>query len=329
VIDILVPRQKGGVHAFGSVLCEALGRSTARLVPLNRESLSAWRPGPSDVVYLQYSGYGYAKRGAPLWLVTALKSRRGKVRKIGVYFHELFATGQPWRSSFWLSPLQRHICRTLANLSDFWITNRQASALWLKERTAQRPHAVLPVFSCVGEAGGSSEPRKPRIAIFGGPGLRQATYRAVGERLFTWAERTSVEVHDIGPLLQDSYVRASLRLHGVIEHGYLGELAVRDLLRTAMFGLLAYPVGYAAKSSVLAAYCAHGMCPVIVSGSQEQADGLVAHANYLPELPAAISAVQVARIGEAAEEWYAGHRLDVHVRTLSTLSSHAATVDEC
>ena len=329
MIDLVVPLQDGGVHAFGSVLCGALGSGAARLVPLRSNSQEEWQPDAADAVFLQYSGYGYAKRGAPFWLISALKSRRAEVKKIGVYFHELYATGPPWTSSFWLSPLQRYICRALAELSDFWITNRQASAQWLKERTSRRPHAVLPVFSCVGEGIRVSDARRPRIVVFGGAGLRQGAYRAVGERLLPWARRMSLEVHDVGPALEDANMRTRLRTQGVVEHGYLGDEAVSEFMLGTMFGLLAYPIGYAAKSSVLAAYCAHGLCPVVISTSHEQADGLVADGNYLPGLPFEISTAQVQRIGRAANEWYAGHRVEVHARTLMRLAKHAQAIEEC
>src|SRR5688572_26176134 len=62
---------------------------------------------PADAtVLLHYEGYGYANRGCPVWLVKALEQWRmaNNRRKLVTMFHELYATGPPWTSSFWLSP---------------------------------------------------------------------------------------------------------------------------------------------------------------------------------------------------------------------------------
>src|SRR5262245_52331834 len=60
---------------------------------------------------LHYVGYGYADRGCPFWLVQGLEQwrRRGGGRRLVTMFHELYAFGPPWRSSFWTMPLQRSI----------------------------------------------------------------------------------------------------------------------------------------------------------------------------------------------------------------------------
>src|SRR5262249_55336746 len=59
-------------------------------------------------VVLHFSGYGYQKRGVPAWLVQGLQiwSRRAGRVPLLTIFHELYATGRPWQSAFWVSPLQ-------------------------------------------------------------------------------------------------------------------------------------------------------------------------------------------------------------------------------
>src|SRR5262249_35920219 len=75
-------------------------------------------------VILHFSGYGYHKRGVPFWLVQGLRiwSRSaGRVPLLAI-FHELYATGRPWHSAFWLCPLQKQIARNILNLSSAAIT---------------------------------------------------------------------------------------------------------------------------------------------------------------------------------------------------------------
>jgi len=234
---------------------------------------------------LHYSGYGYAKRGAPLWLLNKLQTDRPHIKNLGIFFHELYAYGPPWRSSFWLSPAQRHISRRLAEMSDFWITNREASALWLRRFAGDKPQAVLPVFSNVGEMPFYSPGRSPNIIVFGGAVLRQATYRATGESLFSWAHAQGITIHDIGPPIDDPATSASLRRTGVVLHGRLEPAEVSKQLSDALFGILAYPADSVAKSGVFAAYCAHGVCPILLSKRYEPGDGIIAGNHYVAGLP--------------------------------------------
>ena len=83
-----------------------------------QKSLSA--PDATTPVILHYVGYGYEKRGCPLWLIRGLESwkRNHRVHRLLVIFHELYAAGSPWQSSFWNSPVQRWITGRLARLAD-------------------------------------------------------------------------------------------------------------------------------------------------------------------------------------------------------------------
>src|SRR6202008_598407 len=78
------------------------------------------------VVVLQFSGYGFGRRGLCGWLLDELDQARtafrGTLRLVTV-FHELFAVGPPWRSAFWLAGLQARIAARLARSSDALWTN--------------------------------------------------------------------------------------------------------------------------------------------------------------------------------------------------------------
>jgi hypothetical protein len=317
MIQLLVPPSKsGGVYDFACKLQAAIGQDAVRLVHLSKQNAADWIVSPEDSVVLQLSIYGFQNRGVPLWLLHELERRRNSIKTFGVFFHELYAFGPPWSSSFWLSPVQRYIVRRLAEMSDFWMTSREGAAHWLRRYAGGKPYAVLPVFSTIGEPDSVDKIRQPKIILFGSAGLRQAAYQAAGDKLFQWAKRASLEIHDIGTPVADERLLEIIRTNGVAQHGRLDEEEVRRLMQDARFGLLAYSIEYVAKSSVFAAYCAHGICPVLFSKNHIKADGLVAGVHCLTGVPDASTIPDTASIGQAAWGWYKPHSLDRHAESL-------------
>jgi len=314
---IVPPATKGGVYDFTRRLQTAIGDDLACLMHLSDVHVADWKIAPDDRVVLQFSGYGFEKRGTPMWLLRALEKRNKDINSFGIFFHELYAFGPPWSSSFWLSPVQRYIARRLAELSDFWMTNREGSAVWLCRHAGDKPHRVLQVFSNVGEMAAYQRGRLPWVVVFGGAGLRQATYRRAGQVLFEWAAKTGLAIQDIGPCLPDGPLKAQLAAAGVTQHGPLPAEAVSVLLGQAMFGLVVYPVDYVAKSGVFAALCAHGVAPILLSDLYRPADGLVPGQHYLTGLAGALD--DASTIGEAAWTWYQGHTVADHAKALLTL----------
>jgi hypothetical protein len=81
--------------------------------------------GDSETVILNYVGYGYHQRGAPLWINRAIRSwKKGSAsRRLIVVFHELWASGPPWKSEFYLSFIQRRLVKELHRLCDAAVTS--------------------------------------------------------------------------------------------------------------------------------------------------------------------------------------------------------------
>lgn len=320
MIHLLLPNLKeGGVYDYASRLQEEIGMDDVCLVHLSKKSIVNWKISQDDSVILQMSGYGFDSRGAPLWLLHELERRRKLIKTLGIYFHELYAFGPPWSSSFWLNPVQRHITRRMAILSDFWMTSREGSAQWLRNVAGDKPHAVMPIFSNIGETEEVAQIRQPKIIVFGSAGLRQATYKAAGDNLFEWAKQASLEVHDIGAPVSDVRLLEVLNRNGVVQHGRLEVQAVRRVMQDARYGVLTYPVEYVAKSGVFAANCAHGICPVLISNGYAQVDGLEARVHYLPGVPDVELMAMAQDIGRKAWEWYQPHNVAKHVTILNSL----------
>lgn len=319
MLTIYAPEKNGGVTDYADNLQSLLSPERSEIKSLIRSTTL-----PSNNILLNYSGYGFEKRGAPLWLLKKIIEERKNSTIFGIYFHELYASGPITSSAFWLSPVQQHIARGLAKTSDFWITNLEGSAHWLRRFAGDKPHAVLPVFSNMGEMPTYVPERATKIIIFGSTALRSAAYRSAGSSLFLWAREQNFELHDIGPVINDPNLSNLLRKAGVIQHGRLESDEINNLLSDAMFGILAYSPNYAAKSSVLAAYCAHGVCPVLISEENHptggQLDGLISGVNYLAGIPIKPVHPDASKsIGSAAWQWYQPHRMMIHIETLERL----------
>jgi hypothetical protein len=319
-VQLVTPDVSGGVTDFTYTLGEALGED-CEVFRLSEENAAEWDTRGKAVV-IQFSGYGYQKRGTPLWLLKAVRSRRSEIPSLGIFFHELFApVTPPWRSSFYLAPVQRFICRELANLADFWMTNREHSAAWLREKGARTSGCVLPTFSSMGEAQRPLRERARTVAVFGGALLRQSAYSS-GAGILQWAREHGYVVQDIGPTIQHEQIQVMLREFGVVQLGRLGAAEVGAVLDRAQFGLLTYPLDYIAKSSVLGAYCAHAVCPIVIAPPTPASDGFMPgqtflHANDLIGSRELNPEMAARRIGEAAWAWYQPHRVEAHARQVA------------
>jgi hypothetical protein len=324
-ITLVVPPSSGGVRDYADIIASGLREMghTAGVFAWRKEDIGAidQQITLSDCIYVQYSGYGYAKRGAPLWMISALRRRRPRIKRLGVFFHELYASGPPWSSAFWLSPVQQQVAAELVKMADFWLTSREHAAQWLSPHSRGVPSAVLPVFSNVGELQAPCRKRRNKVVVFGGSSRREKTYAALNSKLFRWAEQNKLEIHDAGPALKNAALSAQLRDNNVTVHGKLEKEALTKLLSNSMFGVLAYPVEFAAKSGVFAAYAAHGLATILATSSQARSDGLTSHIEYLPAIDLDNSALLAANAtGAAALSWYKQHSIDVQVRQLFQLA---------
>ena len=265
-------------------------------------------------VLLHYVGYGYQKRGCPVWLVRGLESwkREDSSRHILVMFHELYAFGPPWRSSFWTSPLQRALVKSLALLSDHCVTNLNVSLQVLARMTA-RPESnfsVLPVFSNVGEPKLASNfsRRKPRMIVFGSAAWRRQAYHEHQAALEQACHALSMtEVVDIGPPC-GAIPKLSVRC--VPKGGLPPDQVSREML-DALAGFFSYPAACLGKSGVFAAYAAHGLVPMTYGANvADNRDGLRPNEHFLPVSASHQCDTQlIESIGRQVRRWYVRHKI--------------------
>jgi hypothetical protein len=313
----IIPPGTGGVRDYAAAVGGQLQTPLLELTPTTDTSALS-----GDFLLLHFSGYGFQKRGVPVWLVRKIRSLRTQFKAVGIVFHELFApAGSPLGSAFWLNSYQKRIAKQLLMLSDFWLTNREESGRWLQDQCqAAAPHRVLPVFSTVGEPLSIDADREPRLIVFGSSGVRENVYRWSDGEIFRCAKRTGLEIHDIGPALQDRVLAQRLAQEGVVTHGKLSAEDVSHALSTAAFGALSYPPDYVSKSSVFSAYSAHGLCPILLWQDYGTHDGLTANVHYAAGFSALESSIIDSRaVGRAAHRWYEPHCVNAHVTALRAL----------
>lgn len=286
---------------------------------------------PSDrqqptTVLLHYVNYGYAKRGCPVWLVDGLQRWRSASvnRSVVTMFHEVYATGPPWASSFWLSPLQRNLAARLASLSDRCLTSTQSYAKLLHEISLGKQTQIptLPVFSNIGEPEQVSPlaERDRRVVVFGSPSNRLRVYRGSLAELELTCQLLGIEeIWDVGP--STTLTLSTVNGVPVVELGERSAAEISEFLLKSLAGFFDYPCDYLAKSTIFAAYCAHGVLPVS-SRRSLPVDGIEMGKHYwMPDGQTKDwkKLVELQAIADHAHAWYQTHNLSVQSKTFATL----------
>ena len=238
-----------------------------------------------SAIVLHYVNYGYARRGVPLWLppdLHRLQSASGAPQV--TVFHELYASGSWRQSAFWLRPLQMRIARTVAAMSVVSIVSSEVSYLQLKTLNSGTRIIVHPVVSGFGEP--VLSPRAiadrdlHRWVICGGTELVERSLRSF--RLAASFIREGLAPRELFVVggNDNSEVRRILADEKKIRTHYYPRIDAKiasEILASCAFGWIDYfhdpdvPMPVILKSSAFAAYCAHGVIPVLA-----RADSVIA-----------------------------------------------------
>ncbi len=276
-------------------------------------------------IILQYSGYGFSKRGAPLWLRRAVKRLRQEFPGVLLMtmFHELYASGPITSSAFWIKPLQQMVLRSIARNSDAARTNRNAYAQWLAQVCGCDPQkiATFPVFSNLGECADFRPfvERQRRIVLFQPPAIESPHGKDYWE---CWRR-----LRDRWP---DLATIAAGRCHGLPDDGSIecrGHVTAEEahqILRDSMLTIVDYYDGYLAKSGFFAAYAAHGIGCFLPRMNRSEADGIWPGVHYLAGLDAG-SKTDMSDVEDTARrlhDWYRPHSV------MATTASYADTIEK-
>jgi hypothetical protein len=232
-----------------------------------------------DHLILHYANYGYQARGVPFQLRDFARQLRRQLRGRWVtMFHELYAFGPPWKSAFWLRPLQVRIARDIIDVSDSCFVSSHVIENEIHAYDSHKPVHLRPVMSNFGE---------PRLVNFGERSLTHwvicggTTLISRSLRSFTAAQQMIPKVYfperlEIIGGRQDSAIRdliqALSRVRPGISCRHYPEVTVErasEILSDCSFAWIdyfgkgkAWP-GMIFKSGSFAACCAHGVVPVL------------------------------------------------------------------
>jgi len=225
---------------------------------------------------LHYVNYGYQKRGVPFGLLSILRRMRRQHRsKLLTIFHELYASGPPSSSAFWLQPIQIHLTKSVARLSDECIVSSENFQHELQRLVPNAQIHLHPTPSGLEEPTLSRQQivnRDPhRWAVVGGTMLSERSLRSFA-RAIQWippslAPRTLFVLGG-----SENPATHSLLSELRIESDYRPRIAAADaseILETCSFAWFNYfhrsdvETSVILKSSAFAAACAHGVIPVL------------------------------------------------------------------
>lgn len=290
-----------------------------RLNRMNEHTFSTWmnqKGAEVDAVLLHLSPYGFQKRATPWGLARAWSWLAAEFpeRKRAVYFHELFASGPPTTSSFWLQPLQKLILRRIARASSLRMTNRADYARWLDQHALADsvPTQIISVFSNLGEL---AEPpplsaRTAEMVLFASANHSGEPLKALLDRVLAWAKYLGMNrLHVIG---KGDFPDPKMDGVQLVRHGYLAPNQVSNLLSRCRIGYTAYSPDHLGKSGLFASFAAHGLAVITQGQTSQLPDGLAHGQNVLCDPlmeeaaePPQLDALQT--LASALHLWYESH----------------------
>lgn len=273
----------------------------------------------TEAVILEYSIYAYQRYGIPGWLLRTLSRWKasGSGKRVVTVFHELYAFGKIWSTAFWTSAPQRYVSRGIAELSEGGITTTHRQADILRAWNTRIRLEVLSVPSNVGELPFEQIGREREIplVVFGQKGTRK---RAYSGNETSWANirrwMPNAVIHDVGP--PTGLAISELTGLRCIQHGHRFAQEVTSILGSSQFGILDYSDSTLDKSGVFAAFCAHGVVPIVLRHATPNSSGLregncFVTPNSLPD-----RAEDISELSRAAHRWYSQHDLHEHSQAI-------------
>lgn len=269
-------------------------------------------PKDIEVILLQYSNYPYlaGKLDAPWWLLTGLQAAmKQRSIKLVVMFHELPTL--KFKNLNFLNPIQSMVSYCLAQIATKVLTNnsrfQRTLSQWIK-----RPVTCIPNFSTIAEPDCvlPLTQRQRRMIVFGGSDRHRVYKNCFKELLYSCQVLEIEEIYDVGkPLNLHPSDFKGVRL---VEMGFQPAQVVSQLMLNSWAGFLDYSrfPGALCKSTVFAAFCAHGLIPICSCYESSEANGLEMNQHYLvPDQLKDVNLMQLQTVADNANKWYNIHNL--------------------
>jgi len=244
--------------------------------------------------------------------------------KLIIMFHELFPFGYKGKLKFWHNYYHSYFSNTellpargFAKIADDVITDsgrfQKILSKWSKSLVK-----CFPDFSTVGEPKivPESNKRERNLIVFGLPYSRRRVYSKHSHDILKICQVLNLNrVYDIG--CYDTRITNILnnlkKLNKVkfIETGALSPEMISKLMLSSYAGLFDYShcPGDLGKSTVFAAYCAHGLVPISTKYNPSEEDGIFQNIHYIVSNRKLklLTPTELQYIAKNAIIWYSGH----------------------
>ena len=292
-------------------------------------------------VILHYVNYGYQARGVPFSLRTFVQQLRRELRgRWLTAFYELYASGPPWKSEFWLRPFQVKIARDLIDVSDACFVSNEIIEREIRRHDPRKPVRLVPVVSNFGEPTHTDLAKaSPKRWVISGatPLLTRSLLSFERIQHLIPAPFFPNHIDVIGgrdtKSTREMVERLARQVPGLACH-YHPEVSVEEasrLLTQASFSWLDYfgksemCPGMVLKSSVFAAYNAHGVVTIF----SHREDFLALGQDRFPGpwflTPNGARFPDPARLSEVREKIYSWYRTHAASPQLARLYAGALT----
>ncbi|WP_288031699.1 hypothetical protein [Microcystis sp. LE18-22.4A] len=204
----------------------------------------------------------------------------------------------------------------ILRLADSIVTTTSRIENIVSRLTGKTEVICLPNFSTMGEPQciPPLKERPPYLIVFGSQHTRPLVYTKFSKNLLKACRALGIErIYDVGYPCDLSTTEGQFKGIEIVPMGFQSNQVVSELMLTSRGGFLDYSrfprdLG---KSTVFAAYAAHGLVPVLTDYNPSEADGVENNKHYLvaDENLSSLDLSQLQQIADNAHRWYQDHNL--------------------
>lgn len=252
----------------------------------------------------------------PDWLLRVLQNlTRTRDFKLIILVHEFNAT---YTRKGIIFPAFRFLLTSyqIFRLADLIVTTTSRIKNIVSRLTGKTEVICLPNFSTMGEPQCilPLKERPPYFIVFGSKYTRPLVYTKFSKNLLKACRALGIErIYDVGYPCDLSTTEGQFKGIEIVPMGFQSNQVVSELMLTSRGGVLDYshfPKDLG-KSTVFAAYAAHGLVPVLTDYNPSEADGVENNKHYLvaDENLSSLDLSQLQQIADNAHRWYQDHNL--------------------
>ena len=200
-------------------------------------------------------------------------------------------------------------------LADLVIANTSKKKMVASQLLRKSPVICWLNFSTIGEPEVNPPllERQPNMIVFGSDRIRRRLYEKFTLELISACKALKIQrIYDVGRHCELPF--SEFEQIPIIQMGIQPEEVISQLMLTSQAGFLDYSLspGELGKSTIFAAYCSHGLVPVLTAYNPSEADGIERDKHYLvlnKNSHNNVDASQLQQISDNVYSWYQDHTL--------------------